>query len=273
MGLSTLNIEQLPDLKDFAYIDCQYFINEGGKGVTKNRLKFQYRTTHGESGKFYVPLSTNKQRNLSKKLIGIAGRKTGEELMRQYQDFKKQYDMVFVGFRQVELPSSDPEGKSVYRQDQFTICWVFLQGDQFLVHIGWDGQTLSMPPMIETSAKHERQSKLISYYHPQDDLAKQIAAKFGPKPMAEDDQQPRREGADACSGKRSAAVDWKRQAGSVGFAPQAQVDDATGLRPRIVPSVAVEEDAGELVDSDMWGVWRPDPATRTPIGLGTSIRF
>lgn len=272
-----MTIERLPDLKHLAYVDCQYFMNEGGKGVTKNRLKFQYRTTRGASDVFFVPLSTNKQRNLCKKLVGIAGKTVGLELMKQYQEFRKQYDNVLVGFRQVELPSHDKEGKRTFRQDQFTICWVFLKDEQFQVHLGWNGQTLSMPSMVPTSAKHAKQSKLISYYHPQNDLERNIISKFGKaQQVAEDGGQPQGESRGACNGASPTPVDWERQASHVGIAPQAHVADTTEPRTQLIPAMVVEEDECELVDSECaadWGVWQPERAARAPVGLGAAFRF
>lgn len=58
-----------------------------------------------------------------------------------------------------------------------------------------------------------KQSKFISYYHPQHDLAKHIAAKFAKtEQVAEDDQQLSGSSESACDGESVAAVDWQRQA-------------------------------------------------------------
>jgi len=267
-----MSIEKLPALSQLAYVDCQYFRNEGGKGTTKNRLKFQYTTTQGEEGHFFVNLSCNSSRNLRAKVKTIAGKANADAVMKQYRDFQNDYDAVYMGYRVVERAIQTRDGiKKNYRADQFTICWFFLKDDQFYTHVTWGGDTLSMPAMVPTSQRSANQSLFISYFHAQHDLNQRIADKFAAQQVGEDQGEQGTEGAGTCESQQPASTDWQSGADQLGTVQETQVADY--VRPLVFVDVPEQTNTGELVDHGDWSVWQPLPVSPRPTSRQRTIRL
>lgn len=167
-----MKIYELPSKQNLAHLRVQWFYNEDAtRGKSQNVLKIRYRTKRGDYKEFIIPVSSNDQRNLRKKVRSVLGTEEVDLVMQHYKELSSECK-AFFGFRLVCWK----EGHlSKSKSDGLTPCWFKVYPDNTLkVSMVWAGEAIGVTLQPAKESSNPKAPIAIGYYNEEAELIENL---------------------------------------------------------------------------------------------------